>query len=183
MNLNNNSIHRGIMETIIDTLIDRHSKVVLFLEQQEELTLKIDVENEFRKVLVLSIGSFFEDLITNAVMDLARSTNSIKIENFIKRKAITRQYHTFFSWDEKNINSFLKLFGDEFKTITSSTIKDNASLSNGAVSFLRLGSRRNMLVHENFAASPIDWTTEEIITMYRESLDFINYLSEQVKNI
>ena len=47
------------MTTIIDVLIARHEEIKAFFETHNEISLKVDRDDEFRKVLVLSIASFF----------------------------------------------------------------------------------------------------------------------------
>ena len=134
-----------------------------------------------RKVLVLSVASFFEQRITDAVARLAASTASKRIENLVRRKAISRQYHTYFNWDGSNANQFLSLFGSEFKDEVEAEIRQDASLEEGCKSFLRLGRERNRLVHTNFASAPLDSTLEEIGDSYRKALDFVEYLSERIQ--
>jgi len=93
------------MTTIIDILIERHEKISAFFKTHNEISLMADTDDEFRKVLVLSVASFFEKQITDAVARLAVSTNSERVESLIRKKAISRQYHTYFSWTGNNANS------------------------------------------------------------------------------
>jgi arsenate reductase-like glutaredoxin family protein len=168
------------MKTVINVLIERHNRIRNFLEEKGELSLKIDSDDEFRKVLVLSISSYFESEITNALLNLARSTGSEEIVSLIKAKAISRQYHSLFAWEAKNINHFLKLLGDSFKEAVSTEISKNNRLGEGARAFLELGRKRNELVHENFASFPIEWTTEEIAKYYQVAFEFVQYLAQKI---
>ncbi|HLP60655.1 MAG TPA: HEPN domain-containing protein [Candidatus Deferrimicrobium sp.] len=168
------------METIINVLIDRHNRIRSYLEEKGEISLKTDSDNEFRKVLVLSISSYFESEITDALLNLARSTGSDEIVSLIRAKAISRQYHSLFAWDAKNINHFLKLLGESFKENVSAEISRDSRLDEGAKAFLKLGQKRNVLVHENFASVPIEWTTEEIAQLYKDASEFIQFLSQKI---
>ena len=168
--------------TIIDTLLERHSKIGKFLEDQGEISLKSDSDDEFRKVLVLCIASYFEHLVTDAIIVLARSTSSEPIASLIKVKAVSRQYHTYFNWDGNNVNQFLKLFGDNFQNTVSAEIKKNSKLEQGAKAFLAIGQQRNILVHENFASVSLTWTTEEITQNYQSASEFVTYLTNKVQN-
>lgn len=168
------------METIIKVLIDRHNRIRSFLEEMGEISLKIDSDNEFRKVLVLSIASFFESEITEALLNLARSTGSEQIISLIKAKAISRQYHTLFDWRQNNVNQFLKLLGDTFKETVSAEISRDSRLNEGAAAFMDLGRKRNELVHENFASVQMDWTPEEITQKYQVAFEFIRFLSKKI---
>ncbi len=170
----------GIDARAIDALIERQEHIRAFLRSHDEISLMDDTEIEFRKVLVLSVASFFEQQITDAVARLAASTNSAQVENLVRRKAIARQYHTYFSWDGNNANQFLSLFGSDFKDEVEAEIKLNPVLEEGCRSFLRLGQERNRLVHENFAIAPLDNTLQEIRDSYRKALDFVEYLAKRI---
>jgi len=167
-------------ENIIDILIKRHEEVRHFFSQQGEVTLADDSDAEFRKVLILSIASFFEHEITNAISELAENSSSPRIFELVKAKAISRQYHTYFDWkDGKNINKFTKLFGESFKQEIEKELKQR-ELTEGMKLFLILGQERNILVHENFAAASISWTVDEIVEKYEKALEFVIFLLERL---
>lgn len=170
------------MPTIIDTLIERHEQISSFLRKQDQLSLEVDANDYFRKVLVLSAASYFETTITNSILILAKNTKIEPVWNFIKHKAISRQYHTYFDWEKKNINKFLKLFGDSFYTAISAEIDKDNTLKEGIENFMTLGNHRNLLVHENFASASMDLSTEEVIKMYRSALKFTEFLSNKLEN-
>jgi len=168
-------------ENIIDILIKRHEEVRHFFSQQGEVTLADDSDAEFRKVLILSITSFFEHEITSAISELAENSSSPRIFELVKAKAISRQYHTYFDWkDGKNINSFTKLFGESFKQEIEKELKQR-ELTEGMKLFLILGQERNILVHENFAAASISWTVDEIVEKYEKALEFVIFLLERLR--
>ena len=165
----------------IDSLIERHEEIGAFFDEHDEISLRDYADSEFRKVLVLSVASFFEQQISDAVARLAASTNSRRVENLIRFKAISRQYHSYFNWDGNNANKFLSLFGSEFKDEVAAEIRQDSSLEEGCKSFLRLGQERNRLVHSNFASAPLDKTLLEIQDSYRKALDFVEYLSKRIQ--
>ena len=170
------------MSTIIDTLIERHERICAFLDNAGEISLRLDVEDEFRKVLVLCIASFFESEITNAISLLAQRSQSECIISLIRSKVVARQYHTYFDWNSKNINKFLSLFGEYFRDTLNSEIKGNVELNEGMKDFIVLGQQRNVLVHENFASANLNWTTEEIVQKYRSAQTFVSYLAAKIEN-
>jgi len=168
-------------ENIIDILIKRHEEVRHFFSQQGEVTLADNSDAEFRKVLILSITSFFEHEITSAISELAENSSSPRIFELVKAKAISRQYHTYFDWkDGKNINSFTKLFGESFKQEIEKELKQR-ELTEGMKLFLILGQERNILVHKNFAAASISWTVDEIVEKYEKALEFVIFLLERLR--
>lgn len=170
------------MTTIIDRLIERHQQISVSLETQNEISLKSYADDEFRKVLVLSIASYFEHQIVDALYRLAESANSEQVENLIRTKAIERQYHTYFDWNSRNANKFLSLFGGNFRKDVSTEIREDRSLEEGCESFLVLGRTRNRLVHKNFAEFSLEeYALEDIVELYGKALNFVAYLSERIQ--
>ena len=47
-------------KTIIDVLYEENQKIDRFLEEHGEISLRKNVDNNFRKALLLSIASYFE---------------------------------------------------------------------------------------------------------------------------
>lgn len=167
--------------TIIDLIVSEHKELINYLEEKEEISLKNNVDRKFTKTLVLSIASFFEKEICDALIQLVKSqSNSEKLASFVQKKAISRQYHTYFSWKDNNANQFLALFGPDFKEKISEEMKSEESLKEGCKAFLTLGRKRNELVHQNFADFNIEWTINEILDEYKKAVKFVIYLIDQI---
>jgi len=101
-----------------------------------------------------------------------------------------QQYHTYFSWGEKddadkpgkNANQFFSLFGENFKTRITEIIRKNKTLDDSIRAFIELGHLRNLLVHSNFASYNFEnKTTDEIYLMYQKALLFIDLLNDNLK--
>jgi hypothetical protein len=168
-------------QTPIDDFIKRHKELTDFLKEKEEITFMLNADDEFKKVLVLSIASYFEYTITDALEQLSDNLQLKPVANLIKNKVISRQYHTYFAWKENNTNQFLKLFGDGFKDSISKEIKENSNLKMGEKDFMELGRKRNELAHGNFVTASIpDWTIDDIIQKYRNALQFVNFITQKI---
>lgn len=98
------------------------------------------------------------------------------VENFVRNKAIARQYHTWFNWDENNANHFFALFGSEFRTTMSDRVKESDDLRVAVRAFLEFGNDRNRSVHQDYATFPLEKTLEEICSLYRKALPFVEQL-------
>lgn len=170
--------------TIIDQQYKYINELIELLKQQKEITLLSEVESNFKKTLLLSIASYFETEISNIITQSAnRHTNNNELlVSFIKRKAISRQYHTYFAWDSRNANAFFALFGDSFKDKMIMQVRANEKLDKSIKAFLEIGNERNIMVHENFAEVPIDKTAEEIYKLYKEALIFIDTIRIELIN-
>ena len=167
--------------TIIDNLYNRSLEIIKFLENQNEVTYKSDYEEWFKKILILSVASYFESLVREIILKFTENqAKNIYIYNFIRNKGIERQYHTYFDWDSKNANRFFSLFGDDFKKKCEKIIKSDLELENSIKAFLELGQTRNQLVHLNFAAYSLSKTSDEYYTEYREAMKFLSFFEGEL---
>lgn len=169
--------------TIIDLQYESGSSLISYLKSQKELTLSNEAENNFSKNMLLSTASYFENEITETIIEFAktRSNNDELIVSIVKIKAIKRQYHTYFDWEKgTNANSFFGLFGDDFKTKMAKRVKDEPLLEASVKAFLELGQERNKLVHQNYAEIVLDKTAEEIYKLYQTALLFIDTIKSEL---
>lgn len=169
------------METIIDVQFRDNKEILDFLEKQNEISFRNDMDNKLKKILLLSAASFFEKEITELVVNFVNSKTlgNDLIVSFVKNKAINRQYHTFFDWKGKNVNSFWGLFGSDFKKEADKEIKEK-ELETKVHAFLELGELRNNLVHQNAGTFVIEKTTDEIYQLYKNALSFLEFLKQKL---
>lgn len=97
------------MKSFIETFSEQYKDLVNNLLDQNELSLKIFAEEHFRKNLLLSCASFHEKEIQRIIIRFVetKSNSNDKIINFVQNKAIKRQYHTYFDWENRKANCFL----------------------------------------------------------------------------
>ncbi|MDM8523387.1 HEPN domain-containing protein [Desulfococcaceae bacterium HSG8] len=169
--------------TVIDSMYEDFTALIEHLEQSGEFSFRDIADNTFKKTLVLSAASFFEDKIQKILLNfVSEQTKKHKlIVAIVKSKAILRQYHTYFDWDGKNANRFFSLFGSDFKESASSDVRNNEDLDLYVKNFLELGSIRNKLVHLNFASIPLDNTCEEIYSLYKKASGFVEYIETKLR--
>lgn len=169
-------------ESVIQQIYSRNSQIAEFLGKAGEVTFESDVRDMFRKNLVLSMASYFENEIKKIILDFVRENiPSELICNFVKSKAIERQYHTFFDWDKNNANSFLGLFGQEFKEKCKKRISSDGTLDDGIKAFLEIGRTRNNLVHLNFSNYELNKSDKEYLELYLSAEKVLEFLREQLK--
>ncbi|NJL06084.1 MAG: hypothetical protein HC911_14505 [Chloroflexaceae bacterium] len=162
-------------DTIIDRIYEENNELVQHLFSEGETTFATNVSADFRKTLLLAIASYFEvrikEDLTTFITDIVGTDHPLV--HLSKRKAIERQYHTYFTWDGNNANTFFALFGDSFKDFMSGEIKRNQELRESIKAFLELGQTRNQIVHQNFAEFTLEKTPEEIYTLYKQARTFV----------
>lgn len=104
-------------DDIITLRYKEFKEVADHFEKNNDISTKNIVENTFKKVLVLSIASYFEDKIKNIIVEhIEFNSDSELLKNFVKNTGIERKYHTYFSWEKNNANTFFGLFGNSFVT-------------------------------------------------------------------
>lgn len=149
-----------------------------YLLGKEEISFATYIDSVYKKVLVLSAASYFESKISELILKYATkaSGSDKRIVNLIESKVIERQYHTLFDWKANNTNAFWKLFGESTKDSVRQQIDGDKDMKVAERSFIDLGRRRNLLVHENFAEFDVNITVEEIYNKYREACKFLSLI-------
>ena len=163
----------------IIALYDEYKNLISFCQQHKQISFELYIDNIYKKSLLLSAASLFETEISNAIRDfaLAASNENNSLVAFVENKAIKRQYHTFFSWDDKNANQFLGLFGEDFKQKARAKIEER-NLKDAEKAFLAIGKDRNYLVHRNYIEININSTFDEIYNRYVQACDFVEFIIE-----
>ncbi len=148
-----------------------------------EPSLAIAAADNFRKALVLASASYFEHRISSCVLEFVQecAKGNDLVVGFVKNKAISRQYHTWFKWDDSNANQFFGLFGSSFKQAMTERVKASEELRLSIRAFLEVGNERNKLVHQDFASFPLEKTLDEIYSLYRQSLLFVDGLAAYLR--
>jgi hypothetical protein len=169
--------------TPVDRLYEESSAAIAVLGGNEP-SLAIAAADNFRKALVLAAASYFEHRVSACVLDFVheRTSGNSLVVGFVKNKAIARQYHTWFNWDESNANHFFGLFGSSFKQMMSERVKASDDLRASVRAFLEVGNERNKLVHQDFASFSLEKTIDEIYALYRQSLLFVDGLAIHLRD-
>lgn len=132
--------------------VDRlYGEAVAIIEKLDtEISLRNSAGDYFRKSLLLAAASYFEHIVTSAVMTYIAecAPDAPYIHKFVENKAVKRQYHTWFDWERNNANKFFALFGDDFKTYMTAEIKASDTLRESIEAFMEIGGERNTLVHK-----------------------------------
>lgn len=169
--------------TIVDTLYDDTKTLVDYLGQQNEVSMRAVADTALTKSLVLAAASFYEASIKDTIMDFAkeRTGNTEALVEFLRNKALERQYHTYFQWDRRNANQFFSLFGSVFADHMRELVQASDDLQTSIAAFMELGELRNRLAHQNFAAFVVDKTAAEIYELHKLAVAFVNELPGRLR--
>lgn len=169
--------------TPVDRLYNESFAVIQALQSTREVSLQVTAADHFRKALLLAAASYFEHRICKGIIEFVRERagGSTLVESFVRNKAISRQYHTWFKWDENNANQFFGYFGTDFKSAMITKIKESDDLSSSVRAFLELGNERNKLVHQDYATFALEKTLDEIYRLYQDARQFVEYLPNALR--
>jgi hypothetical protein len=155
-----------------------HQALGEFLLKSGELSFAVEAGNNFRRSLVLAVASFFEHEICEIIrqMPAQHANGNSMLTALIEAKAISRQYHAYFDWDNLSANKFFGSFGDACKTAFLAKTKADASFKASVMAFLELGQTRNRLVHRNYVQFDVDKTAEDIYAQFKQALGLLDYI-------
>src|SRR5258706_3460370 len=124
--------------TVVDRLYNEFRDLVAYLDQGAELSLRSTADENFRKALLLAAASYFERKVCDDIVVFVEnmSFKNQLVSEFVKKKAVSRQYHTFFDWESRNASTFFGLFGDAFKTFMRNELKVDLHLDRCATAFI-----------------------------------------------
>ena len=167
---------------VVDVIFEEHQALVHYLTAAGEVSLQNNVDSNFRKTLLLAAASYFETALSDSLIALfSDRTNAAEpMVEFVRNKAIGRQFHSLFQWESPNANSFFSLFGANFSHFMRAEVVSDASLDSSIKAFLELGRLRNQLVHQNFASFTLEKTVEEIYASYKVALHFIEIIPSKI---
>src|SRR5439155_4667738 len=119
--------------TIIDRIYEEHNALTQYLGRQTEPSFSQMVDDDFRKLLALSVASLFEHTITDAVLEFCKikAAGDPALFCLVRMKAVERQYATYFGWNAKTPNTFFKLFGEPLGVSMKEEVKGNPELKAG----------------------------------------------------
>jgi hypothetical protein len=177
--------------TSVEKVNKDYQAISEFLLSYKSVSLLNDFNDYFRKILIISGGSFFENQITKILLEFVnkKSGNDQRIVNFLQKQAISQKYHTLFDWGEKdnpdkpreNAKQFWKLFGEDFRNEIEDNIKTRPEIEVSIKAFMTIGHLRNILIHSNFAEYVYEQKTpQEIFDLYKAALPFLVFLKEKL---
>ena len=158
----------------VKSLFDSCHENYQLLIEKNEVSLATEYKGQFSKVVLLACASYFETKVTSALLDGLQTKNCKLTHSFISRKALKRQYHTLFSWDGRNANSFFSMFGEAFLDFMKKKVERDVNLDLAIKNFLELGQLRNQLAHDDYALFVLDLTVENISEKFESAQYFVD---------
>lgn len=168
---------------VVDRLHAEFSDLRNFLSASDGGQFLSMVEGYLPRTMLLTIASYFEGRLSDEVERLAveEAGDRHVLTWLVRNRVVRRQYHTWFSWDARNVNTFLSMFGQDFKDEAGKWIAEDDNLPRAVVDFLKVGRERNRLVHENFGDAPLEMTTAEVYGLYESAKVFVDWFPQAIR--
>lgn len=170
---------------MIDELYKDAKEAIDKLDKPEDISLKLSMQQFLSKALLLSVASHFEMRLKKIVIDFAneKSHGSPSINSLISKKAVERQFHTWFDWKTSSVTPFFSLFGAEFREVMREKILTSEELKDSISSFMETCGERNNIIHQDFISYEFKKTLDEVYKSYQNSMLFLETLKAELKNI
>ena len=170
-------------QTPVDRLHREFTQLLKFLDERGEVSLRNVADENFRKALLLAAASYFERALTSGIVDFAATVTSTDhaLRWLVEKKAVERQYHSWFDWNARNANQFFSLFGRAFSDHAKTLIRDDEDLMSSVQAFLEIGRDRNRLVHQDFGNFPLEKTSREIYETYLSAVEFVEWFPRELR--
>ena len=166
------------MATAEERLKDELDELMRFLLRSEP-SLATSASATLTKALVLAGASEIEVDVQQHIVDYyveISGEDAAHAAAFVEKKAVKRQYHTYFDWDKPSANPFFALFGPVFSVRLKAQMKADEEFATSVRAFLQIGSLRNQIVHQNFAAFTLELTPDEVHAMCVSARLFVDRL-------
>lgn len=169
--------------SMIARIMSAHEQVAEKLVPDGEPSLKITVDDVFKKMLLICAGSYCEVRLIDILVNLYKNecNGRIMLSEFVKKQALNRRYHQLLDWDAQNANKLFRLLGKSFENHIRNVLESNPSYEKAEVAFVELGNLRNQAVHKNLATFSVDKSTDEIFDLYKKSQHFLDVFDAEMR--
>ena len=157
-------------------------RIIDLLSAHNEPSLAAEHAAIASKMLLLASASYFEHQIGSLIGEFTARVSRLdkRLISLIKSRVIERQYHSYFQWNANNINSFLAMFGPDFKAECGAEIEASDDVAAAVKAFIEIGRIRNGIVHSNLLAAALDITVDEVIIKHDAAMGVITLLRRKL---
>lgn len=169
----------------IEMLYNDVKKLDAVCTKVEELDAKLIIGTHLPKSLIIASASRFECYVMESLRQLFQSRCSDQRFCAFYDKMMDRKFFNLFpvSSDTKNIDSFLKHFGDDTKNKVREKIRRMEDMSEGETNFVALIRTRNLLAHADYATYSISYTVDDVYQKYLSALAFIKFIFNELSTV
>ena len=164
--------------TDIDQKYNDFRAILLQINEKKEPSLFSGINSILQKFFLLCVSSYFESELSKTILGYVGdiTQDNLLLSELIRKKVITRHYHTWFDWDARNANKFFNMFGDEFAEFMKARVSYEEKLDRAIKDFIEIGRDRNLIVHNDFGSYLFEKTIDETYGKYCSARYFVNQL-------
>ncbi|MBH0098052.1 hypothetical protein I6E68_02725 [Salinibacterium sp. NSLL150] len=153
------------------------------LDEGGDLSMINTFATDLPRVFIVAAASHFETVVTDYIHDFFSETSQENpaVLEFMKRKALFRNYHTLFEWKGNSANGFFAVFGEERTKHYKALVQDTDWVGPAASDFLKLGRARNELVHGDFASHSPSLSAKEVQQRFISAQRFVQCIPAVIR--
>lgn len=158
--------------------MDDHDALLQHLLQSGETSFASTLEGSVPKIFLVASASWLEDRAQSILRDFFSEVAGDRFQafEFVRIRALDRQFHTLFSWGGDAPLSFFAAFGRDMKAAAKQKMAEDESFATTYRAFLELGNLRNQVVHQNYADFILEKTAAEVRTLFTQANKFLDTL-------
>ncbi|MGW4849426.1 HEPN domain-containing protein [Nocardia brasiliensis] len=126
----------------------------------------------YHKVILVAAASRLENQVKQIVESLFREHGRDELGAFVAKRVMARNYHQLFDWPNEKARGFFTSFGPKCANAFDTAMKTDTEFLRQHAAFMRLGSLRNQLVHQDYATYILSETPKELSDMYEVAVLF-----------
>ncbi|MDJ0106329.1 HEPN domain-containing protein [Rhodococcus erythropolis] len=130
------------------------------------------LNRSYHKVILIAAASNLESQVKRIVVDFFERHGRAELCAFIDKQVLARNYHTLFDWKQEKATAFFVSFGEGSSKRFKEMLRNDDEFRDEHNAFMKLGSLRNQLVHQDYASFSLDQTPDELINLYRLAIRF-----------
>ena len=139
----------------------------------------INTRSAFAKAMVLAAGNWLERRTVQTLLDFARGAASKEtLVLLVRRRVLDYKFHTLFDWRSGTVNSFLGIFGDDFKGKAKKAAKENDDVHRASLDFMELVGERNGLAHDKRIGDEAQFTPIQVRTKFYNAAAWVSWIGQ-----
>lgn len=170
----------------IHEMYNNYFENIRLIDEKLGLEGNVSLASEYKqlyiKIFLVASANSFERCFLRVIPEILGFNNDSIHAEFVKNQALTRKYHTLFSWDKNNANAFFSLFGKKFKEHIENYRKSGVKFSDYEKAFLLLGKYRNAIVHDGITLYSVEMSLDAGYQLFEDSIQFCIDTFEQLYN-
>ena len=143
-----------------------------------DATALVNTRSAFAKAMILAAGNWLERRTVQALLLFTKSASSNEaLVHLVENKVVKRRFHTLFDWDSGKVNSFVGIFGSDFKAKVNKANGDD-EIQRASLDFMELVAARNVLAHDSRISDEPQFTPSQVRTKFYNAAGWVSWVGQ-----